>query len=365
VAKTQLRCADLWKTNWDETARHYSNWWNREGLALGAWRSYKLAKPRVDAPDPGPAKSVEEHYTDAKYRAAANRHKLAWAACPADMLPIADTDIGPGTLSTFLGSEPTLTYETVWYNPCIDDPERHPPLRFDPEQKWWRIHEAVIRENVAASRGNYFTGIPDLIEGIDTLASLRDSQKVMLDLVDRPEWAKARLAQINRAWFEAYSRIYDMVKFDDGGAVWGGFQIWAPGKVAKLQCDASAMLSPAMFAEFVVPYLAEQCAWLDYSVYHLDGTQCIRHLDALLGIDDLDVIEWTPQAGAPSGGSPQWYDLYRRILAAGKSVQAIDVKPEEVVPLLDAVGGKGMLVMTQFHSEAQADKLIRAVEQYR
>ena len=38
--------------------------------------------------------------------------------------------------------------------------------------------------------------------------------------------------------------------------------------------------------------------------------------------------------------------MYRRILDAGKSVQAVGVKPEEVVPLLDAVGGEGMYVMT-------------------
>ena len=184
-------------------------------------------------------------------------------------------------------------------------------------------------------------------------------------LVLGPDWVKAQLAAINKAFFEAYTRIYDLTKLEDGSAVFGPFRLWAPGKVVKVQCDASAMFSPAMFAEFVVPFLAEQCEWLDYSVYHLDGTQCIRHLDMLLGIDDLDAIEWTPQAGVPMGGSPRWYDLYKRILAAGKSVQAIAVAPDEVVPLLDAVGGKGMYIGTRFDSEAAAEKLTRDVEPYR
>ena len=68
-------------------------------------------------------------------------------------------------------------------------------------------------------------------------------------------------------------------------STFGAFGIWAPGKTAKLQCDASAMFSPDMFQRFVVPSLTEQCEWLDYSMYHLDGSQAMCHLDALLGID--------------------------------------------------------------------------------
>jgi len=57
--------------------------------------------------------------------------------------------------------------------------------------------------------------------------------------------------------------------------------------------------------------------------------------------------------------------MYRKILDAGKSVQAIGVKPEQVVPLLDAVGGKGMYIMTTARSEAEAEWLVKTVEPYR
>jgi hypothetical protein len=57
--------------------------------------------------------------------------------------------------------------------------------------------------------------------------------------------------------------------------------------------------------------------------------------------------------------------MYRRILAAGKSVQAVGVGPDEVVPLLDAVGGKGMYVATWVSTLAEADELVKKVEQFR
>ena len=42
-------------------------------------------------------------------------------------------------------------------------------------------------------------------------------------------------------------------------------------------------------------FTREQCRWLDHSLYHLDGTQALHQLPALLAIEELDAIEWTPQ----------------------------------------------------------------------
>ncbi|HOU15864.1 MAG TPA: hypothetical protein PKZ84_22395 [Anaerolineae bacterium] len=186
-----------------------------------------------------------------------------------------------------------------------------------------------------------------------------------MDMLERPAWVQEKVAEVNAIFFEVYGRVYDIIKLEDGSSVFGAFRLWGPGKVAKVQCDTSAMFSPKMFSQFVVPALTEQCAWLDCSMFHLDGHQCIPHLDLLLNVESLDAIEWTPDPQVPGGGDPAWYAMYRKILDAGKSVQAVGVKPEEVIPLLDAVGGKGMYTMTAAKSEAGAEQLIKAVEPYR
>ena len=140
-----------------------------------------------------------------------------------------------------------------------------------------------------------------------------------------------------------------------------------PGKTAKLQSDASAMISPAMFDRFVAPAITAQCEWLDHSMFHLDGSQCLCHVDSLLSIEALGAIEWTPDPGVPCGGDTCWYDLYRRILDAGKSVQAVGVKADQVLPLLDSVGGKGLYILrvTGITDLADVERLMRAVEPYR
>ncbi|MBK8021769.1 MAG: hypothetical protein IPK19_10165 [Chloroflexi bacterium] len=65
------------------------------------------------------------------------------------------------------------------------------------------------------------------------------------------------------------------------------------------------------------------------------------------------------------GRRPALVSLYRRILDAGKSVQAVGVLPEEVLPLLDATGGTGMFIIADAQTEAEARSLIESVERRR
>ena len=361
-----MDCA--WKANWEETKGHFAAWWAGEGPAIGAWNYPRVHEPREPVPDPGTSGSIERRFTDPEWRALSNHWSMARGAFPADVLPLANCDTGPGSLALYMGSEPGFDERTVWFYPTMEDderPEDRPPLRFDPESDWWRITEQTLTRSAELARGRYMVGCPDLIENLDILASLRGTQTMLMDVIERPEWVEQKMGEINAAWFEAFDRIYDIIRLEDGSNAFAAFSIWGPGRTAKLQCDASAMVSPAMFERLVVPALTDQCDRLDYTVFHLDGHQCIAHLDLLLGIESLGAVEWTPDPQVPGGGDPEWYPMYRRILEAGKSVQAIGVTHEQVEPLLDAVGGAGLYILTEIRDEADAEKLLRIVEPYR
>ncbi len=358
----------MWKSNWDQTRSRFINWWNHDGLLVGMWGAPDIGRAvheTVAAPTCPP--TLEERYCNAAFRAAENHHRLSRSIFPLDVLPSATTDLGPGSLSLFLGSRPDFAEDTVWFNPCIEgvaEPEKLPPLRFDPAHPWWRITEDILRRCVERSQGRYLVGCPDLIENFDVLSSLRGAQTLLMDMVERPEWVGEKIGEINQVWFAVYERIYDIIKLADGSSTFGAFYIWGPGKTAKLQCDASAMFSPKMYRRLVVPALTAQCEWLDHSLYHLDGTQAVPQLDALLEIVPLDAIEYTPQAGIETGGHKRWHDMYRRILAAGKSVQVVNVEIPEVRPLLDTLGPKGVYLLIQFKDEHEAEQVQKLIEPY-
>ncbi|MCA1809099.1 MAG: hypothetical protein ABR497_08940 [Kiritimatiellia bacterium] len=359
----------MWKTNWEDTQRHFRDWWNHEGLVIGSWGAPPLdTLPHENTTGPAATPCPAERYCNARWRAQQNHHQLAQRSFPADVLPIANTDIGPGSLALLLGSEPGFFPNTVWFAPCIQhyaQPEALSPFRFDESNKWWQVTKATLNACAELARGKYLVGCPDLGENLDILASLREPQTLLMDMIERPEWVERKAAEINQVWFEVYRHIYDIIKLPDGSSAFGAFRLWGPGKTAKIQCDASAMFSPDMFQRFVIPSLSEQCQWLDNSLYHLDGTQAACHLDSLLGIEALDAIEWTPQAGIEGGGHPRWFEMYRSILAAGKSVQVVGVGKNEVLPLLDGIGGKGVYVMTRFAAAGEAEALMTKTQQYR
>lgn len=312
--------------------------------------------------------SPEEWYTNYEYRAEILDRRLKETLHPFDCLPIAGTDMGPGSLATFIGSEPGFTERTVWFNPSIRDiehPEELPPIRFDENNKWWILTRKLLELVRKYAEGKFIVGCPDLVENIDILGALRDNQTLMIDMIERPGWVCQKVDEINQVWFEAYNRIYDIIKLDDGSSAFSAFHLWGPGKTAKVQCDASAMFSPDMFNRFVVPALTEQCRWLDNSMYHLDGTQCICHLDSLLAIEALDAVEWTPQSGIEPGGHPRWYGMYKKILDAGKSVQIIGVTIDDAERILDTLGTQGVYLSVDVADEKEIELLARKIETYR
>jgi len=338
-----------WKKNWLESRERFMDWWARKGVLKGKWTPSELHGPSHDEvsrpPDPPCGESI---HSLPGLRAQWNHYTLSRSDFSDDTLPIADTDIGPGSLCLYLGCEPGFSPETVWFKPCwkdLDSLDEAPPIQFDQENPWWQVTLATLRASRELARGRYFVGCPDLVENVDILAAMREPQMLMMDMLDDPETVRTRLREITDIWMQVYQEIYDSIREPDGSSTFGAFRLWAPGKVAKIQCDSSAMFSPPLFRELACPEFRRQCEWLDYSIYHLDGTQAVCHLDALLEIDALDAIEWTPQAGIEGGTHPRWFPMYRKILESGKSLQVIHSDSSGIDPLLNAVGTEGIYIV--------------------
>jgi hypothetical protein len=138
--------------------------------------------------------------------------------------------------------------------------------------------------------------------------------------MDIPEIIKDYVNQLDNLYFKYYDPLYDLVKLSDGSSSYTAFDIWSPGKLAKVQCDFCAMMSPDHFREFVQPSLRKQCQQLDHSIYHLDGPDAVKHMDALMEIEELDALQWTSGAAKPDGGYEGWYPIYDKVRAANKSL---------------------------------------------
>jgi hypothetical protein len=350
-----------WKADWDMSRARYLDWWDHRGLVISMWEHLEvdgICHEEVAAPPP--ARDLHQRWFDPDWRAADIHHRLSHSELRADIPPIANTHLGPGSLAACLGAELVGGEDTIWIEAAAPDA----PVALDDANRWLRTHLDLVRASADLADGRYLVGCPDLIEGLDTLVGLRGVTPVMEQVLMDAEGLERDLRAVNEAWFDVFERIYEVINVD-GEMAFCYFSLWSPGRMAKLQCDVSVMISPEHFRRLVVPYIAEQCRYLDHSLYHLDGVQAIHHLEALLEIEELNAVQWTPGVGQPQGGDPAWYDLYRRVRAAGKSVMATWVQTDELAPLLDAVGPDGMHVLMDFRSPADIDAALEIVERYR
>lgn len=352
-----------WKENLEETKRHYVDWWNGRGIVLNMWEHFQNGvAPHADVPMPPAPKSLDQKWFDPKWRADYLDWYVAHSCLKADMLPVANTQLGPGSLAAILGGVFEGGEDTIWIHP---DPNYTDDIKFDPENPAYLLHKELLRAVKAKAQGHYFTGMPDLMEGLDVLAAIKGTDKVLLDTVMQPEVLEQQMQAINDIYFRVYDELYDIIKEDNGEMAFCYFSSWAPGRMSKLQSDISTMISEADYLRFVQPFIRQQCQKIDYTLYHLDGVGALHHLPAILDIKELNAIQWTPGVGEPQGGSPKWYDLYRRMLAAGKSVMACWVTLDELRPLLDNIGGDGVHLEMDFHNEDEVEQAMRIVEEYR
>lgn len=289
-------------------------------------------------------------------RACINTHYLGEA------IPHISPDLGPNCLALYLGCRGVEGIDTVWFEPFIDEPEQA-RFAFDPDNFYWDFTLRLAREQVEMGKGKFLTAFPDLIEGLDTLAAMRDTQTLLLDLMDRPAWVHQSLQTITERYFQYYDILYDLIKDERGGS---HFWAWAPGRMAKFQCDFSAMISPDMFAEFMVPILQTMTERVDYCIYHWDGPSAIRHHDHLLALPGIDMIQWTPGAGAQSVADKQWWPLYHKTIDAGKKMALLQFPDIEGLRALKTEFGsklKHFLISIQAQSRCEAEEILQIVSE--
>lgn len=331
-----------YKLNWEETKEKFRNYWAHKNTGRplmcviarrpeieqysdgtpvdGGYLGQICQGKYYNMPDELMWKDMEDKYQDPqrivdRYRFFCDTHAFL-----GESFPNLNVDFGPGSLAAYLGSEIGFKEDTVWFNKCLDGWDGVPKLQFDPENKWFKKHINLVKSCRELSGNDFYVDMPDLMENIDVLASLRGAQETLFDLLDEPEKVGERIQEVTDVYYDYYDRFYDAIKDEEGGNAYTVFQIWGPGRTVKLQCDFSAMMSPEDFRKYIQPSLRTQSENVDHVLYHLDGPQAIKHMDALMEIDGIDALQWTSGDAGPDGTLPDWDVIYDKAIAAGKSI---------------------------------------------
>ncbi len=354
---------------WSEVKERFEAWWQRSSCGRPLMRVIARRDESCAAAGLPPPQSNEQNRLDPDYNVARYRNYMNSHYFMAEAFPNTTASLGPGSLAVYLGAEPEFAPSTVWYKPCIKDFAAL-ELNFDKNNYWFRRHADAIRRQRELSDGEFFVGIPDLVEGVDILSAMRGPQEFCFDLIDSPELIKKHLTVLNELYHKYYEAFYELAKDDTPGNCYIAFEIWGKGRTIKMQCDFAALMNPEQFREFVVPYLQEQARHYDRRLYHFDGPGALQHLDAVMAIPEIDAVQWVPGAGNTPSGDEKWFWIYDKIKNSGKALwinfEGIQ-DYHEMVAVADKIvkryGIDGLYLPFPEMSKAEADSLMLHAEQ--
>ncbi|MDR1613387.1 MAG: hypothetical protein LBT97_11500 [Planctomycetota bacterium] len=276
-----------------------------------------------------------------------------------EAVPCTYTNWGASALAGFYGSPVAFTRQSVWFKECIGDWKTWEWKFSRAENVYYRQTRAIVEKLVAECGGRYFVGIPEFGDAADVLSLMRGMDNLSMDLYDCGDEVKRAVEVLSDSWIDLHEEFFRLVSpCNDGGGVLAWMSLWAPGRHTQVACDFASVLSPGMFGEFFVPEVKKLLSWCEYGTFHLDGPDCMRnHLDALLAIQDVDNIEWTPGAGSPPTFYEPYIPRYKSILEAGKRLYLL-TRPDEVKPILDNLPAGGLFLCTWADSEDAADRML-------
>jgi hypothetical protein len=262
-------------------------------------------------------------------------------------------------MTAYFGGEPQFRPDTVWYDPRFNDWAAAETWRFDPDNPWWRMNLDLTRRSVERAAGRYLVSGCGLGGISDVIANLWGSEATLTATIERPGTVKLLRDRMLAALREMYDQVAALLAPHQPGS-FDWLRVWAPRRVLTSQSDISCMISPRAFEELFVEELRAEARHVDRFLYHLDGPDAIRHLPALLAIEELEVIQWVPGAGA-SQNPLDWLELIRRIQEAGKKVQ-VSCAPELVRPLLELIDRRRIFLVVHCSDEAGARACLAELE---
>jgi len=287
---------------------------------------------------------------------------LAWAETHeflAESIPYYYLEYGPDTFAAWLGADLQLSPErnTTWSVPCVEDWDKT-EIRFHPAGYWWQRTVEAAGVLLERCGGKLLICPPTLVANLDALAALRGPQQLMFDLATCPEKIERALAQVNVAHTEIMAACRAAFQLDHYGSI-NVEGAYTPGIQSRPQCDASCMISPAMFRELVVPCLESEANDADAFVYHLDGPGALKHLEALCGIPKLDMIAWVYGAG---NEDKDWRAVYDRIDRLGKGQWRYETDREQIVAAWRTYRSRKLAFRIQAGSKAEVEDFLGELE---
>ncbi|MCJ7830204.1 MAG: hypothetical protein MUP74_02340 [Desulfobacterales bacterium] len=228
-------------------------------------------------------------------------------------------------------------------------------VRLDPANPWFQKYLQLAEAMVQRAAGRYPVCHGAELGPTDLHAVLRGHNESLIDLMDAPDKCATLLETLGHIFREFTEVIWTRLPLFHGGYFDAQYQLWAPGPIARLQEDATAVFSPALYRRLVQPVDRMLACHFANSFIHLHSTAMFM-LDAFLEIEELRCLEINIESfNIPVEGMIPYF---HRVQAADRSLLIRgSTSPDELRMLLDALDPRGLYLQIVVEQEAEIDAL--------
>ena len=318
--------------------------------------SYGLGKTVEMPPAPD---DLREKWFDFDWRIECFERGLENAGFMCEGFPATWCNLGPDILAACTGSELIFEPGTSWAKFRVDDWSAEPALEFQRDGFYWQSTERFLKLTAERGNGRWLIGSGDLHTNGDGLSALRGPENLLLDLYDCPDEIHKRLAECHRVWEQMIDAHFEIIHPGCNGMNSSWCSATCHGRYGVIQNDFCCMVGPEMFDTFFKEYIEKEAAYLDCSIYHLDGPDAMKHLDSICASESLDIIQWVPGAG--SKPMNEWPDFLRHVQEFGKGLWLYG-SPQEQLDIMTQVDPKGCMYNVGFPDREAAEAWLKEAE---
>ena len=283
---------------------------------------------------------------------------------PGDSFPRYASPFGPEIAAALFGCDLDFGEDAATPRPSVRDPsgwEKIAEAKTDFDNPSWVALEKMTRLAVERAEGRCVVSLANLHGNYDLLAALREPRDLCADMLDCPELVRKAGRRVSAGFVEALQRHWAIVR-----AAGKGCTTWQPfhheGLAYVASSDFWGLISPALARDLVLPDLLAEIAPLERCLFHLDGPGAFPRLDLLLGLREIQAVQWA--YGAGQGPAARWIEVYRRCLAAGKAVQVLAEDPADALETLRVLGPEGVWLVVEkpFDTLEEAERFLAETE---
>ena len=213
-------------------------------------------------------------------------------------------------------------------------------ITLDHANPWFRKYIGFTEALVRRSAGRFPVSHGSLEGPTDLVAAVRGHGQCILDLMEEPERSQSLLWRMADVFREVTEEAWKHIPLYYGGYFDAQYQLWAPGPIIRMQEDATALYSPALYRRFVQELDRDLARHFAGNFIHLHSTSMFI-LEAFLEIEEIRCFQVNNDVSGPPIATMIPY--FRMIQQASRPLLIRgSFTPDEARLLMDSLDPRGL-----------------------